>query len=154
MHNYNTIEKENSYEYDGNTNEVLEFKTYPDQKENHPNIELKTNLEGKNNKPLMDKDSSSQAVPTSPCLKKMTTYENMIDSYKNQVDSVLKSRSTMLNSYKDYGSNMPAQPIKTILDTSNSVITAQVTSITNTIMTVPVIGKYLPCLAVYQESDQ
>ena len=23
MHNYNTIEKENSYEYDGNTNEVL-----------------------------------------------------------------------------------------------------------------------------------
>ena len=84
----------------------------------------------------------------------MTIYENMIDSYKNQVDSVLKSSSTMLNSYKDYGSNMLAQPIKTVLDTSTDVVTAQVTSITNKIMTVPVIGKYLPWLADHEEPDQ
>ena len=132
----------------------MEFKTYPDQKENHPNIELKTNIEGKNNKPLMDKDSSSQAVPTSPCLKKMTTHENIICSYKNQVDSVLKSSSVMLNSYKDYGSNMLAQPIKTVLDTSTDLVTAQVTSVTNKIMTVPGIGKYLPWLADHEEPDQ
>ena len=105
---------------------------------------------GTNNRQPVDEDSSSQNVST----KKMTTYENMIDSYKNQVDSVLKSRSTMLNSYKDYGSNMLAKPIQNVLDTSTDLVTAQVTSITNRIMTIPVIGKYLPCLADYEEPDE
>ena len=73
---------------------------------------LNTNIEETNNKPLMDEDSSSQDVPTTPCLNKMTIYENIIGSYKNKVDSVLKSSSTMLNSY---GSNMLAQPIQTVI---------------------------------------
>ena len=115
---------------------------------------LKTNIEETNNKPLMDEDSSSQDIPTTPCLNKMTIYENIIGSYKNKVDSVLKSSSVILNSYKDYGSNMLGQPIKTVLDTSNDLVTAQVTSITNRIMTVPVIGKYLPWLADHEEPDQ
>eukprot|EP00092_Neocalanus_flemingeri_P017093 GFUD01018487.1.p1 GENE.GFUD01018487.1~~GFUD01018487.1.p1 ORF type:complete len:623 (-),score=161.52 GFUD01018487.1:155-1927(-) len=83
---------------------------------------------------------------------------NMINSYKesgsNMINSYKESGSNMINSYKESGSNIIKQPVKQVLESSSNVLSSKVSSITNSVMNVPAIGKYMPWLFDYGDQEE
>ena len=81
----------------------------------------------------------------------------MINTYKesgsNMINTYKESGSNIINTYKESGSDMIQQPVKRVLESSSDVLSSNVTSITNSFMNIPAIGKYLPWLSDSEEHE-
>jgi len=97
------------------------------------------------------------------------TGSNMINSYKESgsdlitsytesgssiINSYKESSSNMISSYKETGSDIIKKPVQQVYDSTSEVLSSKVTSITNSVMKVPAIGKYLPWLSGYEEEEE
>ena len=88
-----------------------------------------------------------------PVEKVIDSSSNIVNSYKQPVNNVLETTSTVINSYKEplhkvmeSGSNMIKQPVEQILVSSTNLLSSNAISITNNVMNVPVVARYLPWL--------